>query len=48
MILTRTSCRTCNEIIKKRRNIVDNDIVFRWHCGRCIEIGKGYVLCEKI
>ena len=42
------SCGTYNEIIKKRRNIVDNDIIFCWHCGQRMEIGKGEAICERI
>ena len=29
-------CGTHNEIIKKRRNTVGNDIVYCWHCGQAI------------
>lgn len=29
-------CGTHNEIIKKRRNTVCNDIVHCWHCGQAI------------
>ncbi len=35
------SCGTYNEIIKKQRNIVNNDIIFCWHCGQLMKIGKG-------
>lgn len=33
-------CGTHNETIKKRRNTVNNDIVYCWHCGQAIEVNR--------
>lgn len=33
-------CGTHNEIIKKRRNTVNQDIVYCWHCGQAIEVRR--------
>ena len=32
------SCGTHNEVWKKRRNTLPNDIVYCWHCGQAVEI----------
>lgn len=31
-------CGTYNEIIKKRRNTVEIDVVYCWHCGQAISV----------
>lgn len=33
-------CETHNEVIKKRRNTVNNDIVYCWHCGQAMEVNR--------
>lgn len=33
-------CGTYNETIKKRRNTVNNDIVYCWHCGQAMEVNR--------
>lgn len=35
------SCGTHNEVIKKRRNTVEHDIVYCWHCGQALEVDWG-------
>lgn len=39
-LCTCPSCGTHNEVIKKRRNTVNNDIVHCWHCGQAIEVNR--------
>ena len=34
------TCGTYNESIKKRRNTVNQDIVYCWHCGQAMEINR--------
>lgn len=33
-------CGTYNETVKKRRNTVNQDIVYCWHCGQAIEVKR--------
>lgn len=37
------NCGTYNDIVKKRRNTVNQDIVFCWYCGQAIEIKRSDV-----
>ncbi len=37
------TCGTYNESIKKRRNTVNQDIVYCWHCGQAMEINRSDV-----
>lgn len=37
------NCDTYNDIVKKRRNTVNQDIVFCWHCGQAMEIKRSDV-----
>lgn len=39
-LCTCPSCGTHNEVIKKRRNTVNNDIVYCWHCGQAMEVNR--------
>lgn len=39
-LCTCPTCGTHNEVIKKRRNTVTNDIVYCWHCGQAIEVNR--------
>ena len=32
------TCGTHNEIIKRRRNTVNADVIFCWHCGQAIAV----------
>ena len=34
------SCGTYNESVKKRRNTVNQDIVYCWHCGQAMGINR--------
>lgn len=34
------NCNTYNKIVKKRRNTVNQDIVYCWHCGQAMEVNK--------
>ena len=38
------SCGTYNETVKKRRNTVNQDIVYCWHCGQAMEIEAEKIL----
>lgn len=44
-LCTCPECGTHNEIIKKRRNTVDYDIVYCWHCGQAIEVSTDEGRC---
>jgi len=35
------NCGTYNESVKKRRNTVNQDIVYCWHCGQAMEVDRG-------
>ena len=37
------TCGTYNESVKKRRNTVNQDIVYCWHCGQAMEINRSDV-----
>lgn len=39
-LCTCPKCGTYNETIKKRRNTVNNDIVYCWHCGQAMEVNR--------
>lgn len=39
-LCTCPSCGTHNEIFKKRRNTVNSDIVYCWHCGQAVEVNR--------
>lgn len=39
-LCTCPNCGTHNEVIKKRRNTVNNDIVYCWHCGQAVEVNR--------
>lgn len=34
------NCGTYNETVKKRRNTVNQDIVYCWHCGQAMEVKR--------
>lgn len=44
-LCTCPKCETYNEIIKKRRNTVNYDIVYCWHCGQAIEVNTDEGRC---
>ncbi|MCM1258815.1 MAG: hypothetical protein NC307_13300 [Roseburia sp.] len=33
-------CGTYNEAVGRRRNTVDHDIVYCWHCGQAMKVGR--------
>lgn len=37
-LCTCPNCNTYNEIIKKRRKVVIEDIIYCWHCGQKMKI----------
>lgn len=39
-LCTCPNCHTYNEVIKKRRNTVEHDVVYCWHCGRALEVTR--------
>lgn len=34
------SCGTYNEMVKKRRKTVADDVVYCWYCGQAIEVNR--------